>query len=83
MIRVVTKLSRAVTTAARSGGIALVRRKPLVISPTPPPRPPPPVSVRSLCTNNGPTINPVAIQMINYALALARSRESGSPPLIY
>ncbi|XP_057498195.1 uncharacterized protein LOC130782794 [Actinidia eriantha] len=77
MIRVVTKLSRAATTAARSGGIALVRRKPPVISPTPPPpRPPPPVSVRSLCTNNGPTINPVAIQMINYALALARSRES-------
>ncbi|GFY93234.1 tetratricopeptide repeat (TPR)-like superfamily protein [Actinidia rufa] len=75
MIRVVTKLSRAATTAARSGGIAFIRRKPPVISPSRP-RPPPPVSVRSLCTNNGPTINPVAIQMINYALALARSRES-------
>uniref|UniRef100_A0A5B6YNM5 MalT-like TPR region domain-containing protein n=1 Tax=Davidia involucrata TaxID=16924 RepID=A0A5B6YNM5_DAVIN len=64
MIGVAAKLSRAATTAARTTGLGLISHGP----PSPP--------FRLFCANNGSNPNPVALQMINYALSLARSRKS-------
>lgn len=82
MIRVATKLSRAAKTVARSG--IVFGRPPPVISHTPPLAPPPPpllLSVRSLSTKTKTTTegNPVALEMINYAISYARSGKSGFP----
>ncbi|KAH7842374.1 hypothetical protein Vadar_004555 [Vaccinium darrowii] len=80
MIRLATRLSRAVNTAARSG--IVFRRSPPVISrtsPLAPPRspPPPPLSVRSFSGKTTTEGNPVALEMINYAISYARSGKAG------
>ncbi|KAE9455592.1 hypothetical protein C3L33_12503, partial [Rhododendron williamsianum] len=77
MIRVATKLSRAAKTVARSG--IVFGRPPPVISHTPPLAPPQLLlSVRSLSTKTKTTTegNPVALEMINYAISYARSGKS-------
>ncbi|XP_058209111.1 uncharacterized protein LOC131322031 [Rhododendron vialii] len=77
MIRVATKLSRAAKTVARSG--IVFGRPPPIISQTPPLAPPPLLlSVRSLSTKTKTTTegNPVALEMINYAISYARSGKS-------
>jgi hypothetical protein len=69
MIRVAVKLSRAATYAARSASLGQTLSRPCgpsLLSPPP---------FRSLHD-----ANPVAIQMVNYALSHARSRKSGSSP---
>ncbi|XAR50917.1 hypothetical protein NMG60_11005384 [Bertholletia excelsa] len=78
MIMLAARLSRTAAAAVRSTGKGFVSRKPLLISHTRPPAPlsPTPSLLRSFCTNNGTGANPVASQMINYALSHARSQKS-------
>lgn len=69
MIRVAVKVSRAATSAARSASLGQTSSRPCgpsLLSPPP---------FRSLHD-----ANPVALQMINYALSHARSQKSGSSP---
>lgn len=69
MIRVAVKLSRAATSAARSVSLGPTSSRscgPSLLSPAP---------FRLLHD-----ANPVALQMINYALSNARSQKSGSSP---
>lgn len=79
MIRAATKLSRAAKTVPQSG--VVFSRPPLpFISRAPPLAPPPlPLSVRSLSSKAKTTAegNPVALEMINYAISYARSNKSG------
>ncbi|XP_059647087.1 uncharacterized protein LOC132293567 isoform X2 [Cornus florida] len=74
MIGVAGRLFRATTVAARTSmvGRLVFHRHGQPLSQLSPP-------FRFLCTNNGPKVNPVALQMINYALSLARSGKSDSP----
>lgn len=71
MIRVAAKLSRATSSAVRSARLVPSSHTPCLLCPSPP--------FRLLHDGtNGPDANPVAIQMINYALSHARSQKSGS-----
>ncbi|KAJ7961392.1 Tetratricopeptide repeat (TPR)-like superfamily protein [Quillaja saponaria] len=69
MLRTLTKLSRASTTVARNGELRSVSRRPYLIASSPPFR----------LIHDGvdhSKANPVAVQMINYALSHARSQKS-------
>ncbi|KAK4582074.1 hypothetical protein RGQ29_025302 [Quercus rubra] len=69
MIRVAAKLSRATSSAVRSARLVPSSHTPCLLCPSPP--------FRLLHDGtNGPDANPVAIQMINYALSHARSQKS-------
>ena len=71
MIRIAAKLSRATSSAVRSARLVPSSHTPCLLCPSPP--------FRLLHDGtNGPDANPVAIQMINYALSHARSQKSGS-----
>lgn len=67
MIRTAVKLTRAAATVARTS----TKLRPSLLARSPPSR---------LLHDgiNGSNANPVALQMINYALSLARSQKSGS-----
>ncbi|KAA8516399.1 hypothetical protein F0562_016692 [Nyssa sinensis] len=69
MIGVAAILSRAATAAARTTGVGFISHGPRSVSQ-------PSLPFRLFCANNGPNANPVALQMINYAISLARSRKS-------
>ena len=71
MIRVAAKLSRATSSAVRSARLVPSSHTPCLLCPSPPSR-------LLHDGTNGPDANPVAIQMINYALSHARSQKSGS-----
>ena len=71
MIRIAAKLSRATSSAVRSARLVPSSHTPCLLCP------PPPFRLLHDGTN-GPDANPVAIQMINYALSHARSQKSGS-----
>ncbi|XP_030924883.1 uncharacterized protein LOC115951898 [Quercus lobata] len=69
MIRVAAKLSRATSSAVRSARLVPSSHTPSLLCPSPP--------FRLLHEGtNGPDANPVAIQMISYALSHARSQKS-------
>lgn len=70
IIKSAAKLSRPAVSAAVNG---LIRRQSPAASLTPPPTALP---SRRFCTDTGPSINPVTVQMLNYALSLARSQKS-------
>ncbi|XP_052171792.1 uncharacterized protein LOC127787813 [Diospyros lotus] len=72
MIGVAAKLSRAAKAACRLYGAAPISRRPSLISEASPLLP----LSRSISKSNGPNVNPVALQMISYALSHARSRKS-------
>lgn len=68
MIKAGLKLTKpAVTAVSFAAGNRFIRRQPLS---------PPVAPLRQFCTNTGPSINPVTVQMLNYALSLARSQKS-------
>ncbi|KAF3968493.1 hypothetical protein CMV_007622 [Castanea mollissima] len=72
MIRVAAKLTRATSSAVRSAGLGPNSHAPCLFCLTPPS---PPFRLLHDGTN-GPDANPVAIQMIDYALSHARSQKS-------